>query len=219
MASSARDLNSGRESGATLLQAQVCAFAYSPNAGCAVAGFPVPVVASKTATRVNEMKRTLFPMMVVEDNPDDFYLLKRAFHKNEIRNPIHWLQDGLEAIEYLEGRGRYSDREKNPLPKVVVVDIKMPRLGGLELLGWIKSHPNLSLLPVLVMSSSNLDVDVARAYQLGANSFFVKPSTFDDLFTLTKTIHEYWVECVEPRKAETRSPTAKQRDEAYAFHA
>jgi CheY-like chemotaxis protein len=160
------------------------------------------------------MKQTLFPILVVEDNPDDFYLLKRAFMKNGIRNPVHWVQDGLEAIEYLQGQGRYADREENPLPKVVVVDLKMPRLGGLEFLEWVKSHPSLSLLPVLVMSSSNLDVDVGRAYQLGANSFFVKPTTFDDLYKLTKTIHEYWVECVEPSKRETRCSTAKRMDEA-----
>jgi CheY-like chemotaxis protein len=144
------------------------------------------------------MKRTPFPILVVEDNPDDYYLLKRAFHKNEIRNPIHWVQDGLEAIKYLEGDERYSDRVENPFPKVLVVDLKMPRLGGLELLKWIKTHPELSLLPVLVMSSSNLSEDVGRAYALGANSFFMKPSTFHDLTKLTKTIHDYWVECVDP---------------------
>jgi CheY-like chemotaxis protein len=150
------------------------------------------------------MKRTSFPILIVEDNADDFYLLKRAFLRNDIRNPIHWVQDGIEAMEYLKGEGRYSDRAENPFPKVLVVDLKMPRLGGLELLEWIKRHPELSLLPVLVMSSSNLAEDVARAYALGANSFFVKPSTFDDLTKLTKTIHDYWVECVDPNLEENK---------------
>src|SRR5690348_14402619 len=118
------------------------------------------------------MKEPLFPILVVEDNPDDFFLLKRAFSKNHVRNPIHWVQDGLEAIEYLSGHGRYANREEHPMPKVVVVDIKMPRLGGLELLDWIKGHPDLSLLPVLVMSSSNLQEDVIEAYSRGAASFF-----------------------------------------------
>lgn len=147
-----------------------------------------------------------FPILVVEDDATDFFLLKRALEKNGIDNPIHWIRDGLHAIDYLQGVGAYADREQHPLPKVIILDLKMPRLGGLELLDWIKSHPELSILPVLVMSSSNLPDDVERAYALGASSFFMKPSTFEDLQKMTKSIHEYWVQCVEPQLPRRTAP-------------
>ena len=103
-----------------------------------------------------------FRILVVEDNEDDFFLLRRALDKNEISNPVHWVKDGIEAIEYLSGKGKFGDRSQYPVPKVVIVDLKMPRLSGLELLEWIKQQqPELSLLPVLVMSSSNLPEDIS----------------------------------------------------------
>jgi CheY-like chemotaxis protein len=147
-----------------------------------------------------------FTILVAEDNPDDFLLLQRALAKNHIANPVQWVQDGLDAIDYLSGNAPYADRAQFPLPRVVMLDLKMPRFGGFELLNWIRNHPGLHLLPVLIMSSSNLAPDVAKAYALGANSFFMKPSTFDDLQKLTRSIHDYWVRCVIPRHEPGPSP-------------
>ncbi len=144
------------------------------------------------------MPANAFPILIVEDSKDDYFLLSHALAKNGIQNPVHWAKDGVEAIEYLRGQGIYADRNRYPIPKVLIVDLKMPRLGGLELLEWIKDQPQLRLLPVLVMSSSNQPQDVSGAYSLGASTFFMKPSTFDDLQKLTRTIHEYWVSCVSP---------------------
>jgi CheY-like chemotaxis protein len=139
-----------------------------------------------------------FTILVVEDNPNDFLLLEAAFAKNGIENPVQWMRDGLLAIKYLCGEGEYGNRHKFPLPNIIILDLKLPKLGGLELLDWIKSNPVISVLPVLVLSSSNLPDDVSKAYALGASSFFIKPSTFDDLVKLTFTIREYWAQYVEP---------------------
>ena len=163
--------------------------------------------------RIKILQDNSFTILVVEDNPNDFLLLQAAFAKNGIKNPVQWMREGLAAIEYLSGEGDYENRDKFPLPNIVILDLKLPKLGGLELLDWIKSNPVLSVLPVLVMSSSNLPDDVSKAYALGASSFFIKPSTFGDLVKLTFTIREYWAQCVEPvldagttRKRRSASP-------------
>jgi CheY-like chemotaxis protein len=147
-----------------------------------------------------------FPILIVEDSKDDFFLLNHALRKNGIQHPVYWVKDGVEAIDYLRGQGMYADRKVYPLPKILIVDLKMPRLGGLELLEWIKEQDDeLSLLPVLVMSCSNQHQDISGAYNLGATTFFVKPSSFEDLQSLTKTIHDYWLKCVIPKLDEGSS--------------
>jgi CheY-like chemotaxis protein len=163
------------------------------------------------------MQEDAFTILVVEDTPEDFMLLQRALAKNQIKNPVQWVQDGIQAIKYLYGEGNYANRTKYPFPKVVMVDLKMPRLGGFELLEWIKGHPGLSLLPILVMSSSNLPDDISRAYALGANSFFLKPAKFEDLQKLTRIIHDYWLQCVGPGLIERslKRPPLEQRSNTW----
>ena len=131
-------------------------------------------------------------ILVVEDDDSDFFLLERAFRKNKIENPIVRVKDGLEGLHYLQGSGDYTDRDKFPFPDVIILDLKTPRMSGLELLAWIREHPECRVIPTIIMSSSQQDVDVSRAYELGANTYFVKPTTFEDLIELTKTIQDYW---------------------------
>jgi CheY-like chemotaxis protein len=139
-----------------------------------------------------------YTILIVEDDESDFYLLQRAFKKNEITNPVQWMKDGMEAILYLQGEGTYADRSKFPFPEVVILDLKLPRMSGLEVLAWIRDRPEYRVIPTIIMSSSQLDVDIQKAYELGANTYFVKPTDFQSLVDLTKSLHEYWLRGTKP---------------------
>lgn len=139
-----------------------------------------------------------YTILLVEDDPNDVLFLKRALTKNGIHNPVSVLSDGEEAIAYLSGLGKYSDRMAFPFPKVIMLDLKMPRRGGLEVLQWLQEHPQFRVIPTIVLTSSKINEDVLRAYGLGANSYMVKPSNFDELQQMVKTAHEYWSFCLKP---------------------
>ena len=131
--------------------------------------------------------------LLVEDNEDHALLFKRALAKSKIVNPLQIVPNGAEAINYLQGAGRYRNRAEFPLPALVLLDLKMPGVDGFEVLSWIRQQPTLSSLRVVVLTSSDEMRDVNRAYQLGANSFLVKPSDLEDLARLTQAISGYWV--------------------------
>jgi CheY-like chemotaxis protein len=137
-------------------------------------------------------------ILIVEDDDSDFFLLERAFRKNNISNPIVRVKDGLEGLYYLQGSGDFTDRKNFPFPDVIILDLKTPRMSGLELLAWMRDHPECRVIPTVIMSSSQQDVDVSKAYELGANTYFVKPTTFQDLIGLTKSIQEYWLRGARP---------------------
>jgi CheY-like chemotaxis protein len=141
---------------------------------------------------------TAYSTLVVEDNDNDAFFLERAFRKIQLPNPLTRVKDGMDAIAYLKGTGIYTDREKFPFPEVLYVDLKMPRMSGLELLTWIQNHPQHRVIPTIVMSTSNQQSDVHRAYQLGANTYFVKPASLAELTQLVATIHTYWKEVEKP---------------------
>jgi len=145
------------------------------------------------------MNDSNYTILLVEDEENDATLMKMAFKKNNIMNPVQWTRDGLEAIAYLNGEGVFSDRGKYPFPEVLILDLKMPRMGGLELLSWIREHPEYRVIPTLVMSSSRQDLDVEKAYNLGANTYMIKPSSFEELAQIVKLAHEYWAVSVKPR--------------------
>jgi CheY-like chemotaxis protein len=131
-------------------------------------------------------------IMLVEDDENDSILLRRALTKNDISNPVQWMRDGLEALEHLQGHGKFADRNAYPFPHVVILDLKMPRLSGLELLAHLQDHPELKIIPTVVLSSSRLPADIETAYSLGANTYFVKPTDFNSLAKMVKTFIEYW---------------------------
>jgi CheY-like chemotaxis protein len=134
---------------------------------------------------------TLF--LLVEDDPDQVELVRRAFQKAKIVNPLQVVRSGQEAMVYLEGAGPYSNREEFPLPKLLLLDLKMPGISGLDVLRWFHQQPALKSLRVVVLTASNEIRDVNEAYQLGANSFLVKPVDFDDFVRLTQAIQGYWI--------------------------
>src|SRR5258708_29079097 len=119
-------------------------------------------------------------ILLAEDREDDIVLIRRSFSKAYITNPLLVVRDGDEAISYLEGMGKYSNREEFPLPDLLLLDLKMPRKDGFEVIRWLRKHPTLKALPVVVLTSSNDIRDVNTAYQLGANSFLVKPMDFEN---------------------------------------
>lgn len=141
------------------------------------------------------------PILVVEDEPDAIILLQHAFAKAGIRNPVHTAHDGDHAIAYLRGEGRYADRSANPLPHLVLLDLKLPRCSGLEVLEWIRAQPEFRGLPVVVLTSSKERSDVRRAYVGGANSYLVKPSSLAGLIELVTAFRDYWLVHNEPPPA------------------
>jgi CheY-like chemotaxis protein len=136
-------------------------------------------------------------ILVMEDDPDDAWLLQRALARLGLTN-FHCVRDGEEGIGYLTGRGKYSDRERYPLPGFIITDLKMPMLNGLEVLKWVRDHPAFRKIPTLVLTSSREETDVANAYGFGANSYMVKPTIFEDLEKLGRLIRDYWAACEMP---------------------
>jgi len=135
-------------------------------------------------------------LLVVEDNADDFLLLRRAIRHAKLQNPLQHVDDGEKAIRYLSGAPPYEDRTQWPMPLIVLLDLKLPRRSGFEVLAWLRAQEGLlRRLPVVVLTSSDQDKDIKQAYDLGANSYLVKPGRFEDLIKLTLLVDTYWVLC------------------------
>lgn len=132
-------------------------------------------------------------ILLVEDDPNDVLLVQRAFQRANIANPIRVARNGEDAIAYLEGNGEFSDRREHPLPVVVLLDLKLPRKSGLEVLEWMRSKKLLKRMPVVILTSSSQSSDINKAYDLGVNSYLVKPVTFDALIDLVKNLGLYWL--------------------------
>src|SRR5262249_11861963 len=143
----------------------------------------------RTAAGEGSMNKAL-TVLVVEDNPTDVLLIRRAFAKANIANPLHIVRDGDTAVQYLAGEEAYADRAAYPLPAVVLLDLKLPRRSGFEVLRWVRARR--LRLPIVVLTSSKQSQDVNRAYELGANSYLVKPVEFDDLREMLNSVHIYW---------------------------
>jgi CheY-like chemotaxis protein len=132
-------------------------------------------------------------ILLAEDQEDDVLLIRRAFSKARIPNPLYVVGNGEEVIWYLKGEGKYANREEYPLPDLLLLDLKMPIMDGFEVVKWIRRQPCLAGLRVLVLTSSDSVRDVNLAYKLGANSFLVKPLEFEDYTTLGSLIQDYWL--------------------------
>jgi CheY-like chemotaxis protein len=126
-------------------------------------------------------------VLLVEDNPDDAFLMKSAWKSARISNPLPLVTDGEQALDYLHGRGDYSDRRKFPMPVAVFLDLKLPRIDGLEVLAAIREDPGLCRLHVDVLSASARSADVEKALALGANNYFMKPSRVEDLVQMVSS--------------------------------
>jgi len=132
-------------------------------------------------------------ILLVEDNPDDELLALRAIAKNHILNPVVTARDGVEALDYLFGTGSYQGRDVNDLPAVVMLDLKLPKIDGLEVLRRIRENERTRLLPVVVLTTSREEQDIMRSYSLGANSYVRKPVSFDDFSRAVGQLGLYWL--------------------------
>jgi two-component system response regulator len=137
-------------------------------------------------------------ILLVEDNPDDEKLTLRALQKNKISNEVVVARDGVEALEYLLGNETQAGGNLNPLPQVVLLDLKLPKLDGLEVLRRLRAHERTKLLPVVILTSSNEEQDRITGYGLGANSYVRKPVDFNQFIEAARQLGLYWLVLNEP---------------------
>jgi CheY-like chemotaxis protein len=135
---------------------------------------------------------TPLKILVAEDDLSDVLLLKRAFAKANLRAEVHFVHDGQEVIDYLQGQAPFDDPVECPRPTLLLLDLKMPRVNGFEVLEWMRSQPGLSRLPVVVFSSSPETKDIRQACSLGALSYLVKPNDPNELARIVERLQEYW---------------------------
>ncbi len=145
------------------------------------------------------MDKTARPITVLyaDDDPEDRMLVKEAWQESRLANELHFVEDGEELLDYLHRRGKYTGLADTPLPGMILLDLNMPRMDGREALQHLKADPRLRLIPTVVLTTSKAEEDIFRAYDLGVNSFIVKPVTFQSLVDLTLAFGRYWFEIVE----------------------
>ena len=132
-------------------------------------------------------------ILVAEDQESDVLLLRRAFDRAGIETPVQVVSDGEEAIAYLEGVGKFANRAEHPLPDLLLLDLKMPRKDGFDVLQWLQGQPALASLRTVVLTTSDRIWDVNRAYELGANSFLVKPLDSAEFSDMIHAVYRYWL--------------------------
>ncbi|MBT2150947.1 MAG: response regulator [Pseudoalteromonas tetraodonis] len=136
-------------------------------------------------------------ILMADDDEDDRLLTQDALAESRVLNELHFVEDGVELLEYLERTGKFEDKTLSPRPGLILLDLNMPRMDGREALQAIKANPNLKGIPVVILTTSKQEEDMVKGYDLGAASYITKPVTFDGLVELMKTLGKYWVEFVE----------------------
>jgi len=135
----------------------------------------------------------LVPILLVEDNPDHAELTMTALEDGGLANPIYWVKDGEEALDYLFRRGKYADPSTSPRPGLILLDLRLPKRDGMEVLQAIKADSELATIPVVILTTSKRDEEVVRGYQLGANSFVSKPVDFLEFMETVRQVKMYWL--------------------------
>ena len=149
-------------------------------------------------------------ILIADDDPDDQLLIHDALIENRVFNEMHFVGDGQELLDYLLHQGAYKTPQRAPRPDLILLDLNMPRKDGREALREIRQHPELRCIPIVALTTSRADDDVARMYELGANSFIVKPVTFQALVDVIHVITEYWFSIVRlPPHQRATSPQGK----------
>ncbi len=130
-------------------------------------------------------------ILLVDDSPNDLLLMSQAFKKAGFNNPLKTVRNGEDVVAYLEGRGEYEDRAAYPLPIVMLLDLNMPKMNGFEVLSWVRGHPAIGRIMLIVLTASMRIEDVERAFDLGANSFLVKPASMRDLVAMIGCLRDW----------------------------
>jgi CheY-like chemotaxis protein len=153
---------------------------------------------------MDEKKQSVVILMA-DDDEDDRLMAKEAFAEVKLLNDFHTVEDGEELMDYLRRKGKYADPKFSPRPGIILLDLNMPKKDGREALREIKADQSLRHIPIVVLTTSKAEEDILRSYDLGVNSFIVKPVTFDQLIDIMKTLTKYWFEIVElpPVKGKT----------------
>jgi CheY-like chemotaxis protein len=144
---------------------------------------------------LNKGKR--ITILVAEDDEDDRLLMQDALEENRLANDLHFVEDGVELLDYLNRRGEYTDPQSSPRPSLILLDLNMPRKDGREALKEIKANPDLRKIPIVVLTTSKAEEDILRTYDLGVSSFIAKPVVFDSMVQIMKMLGTYWFEIVE----------------------
>ncbi|HYG22618.1 MAG TPA: response regulator [Verrucomicrobiae bacterium] len=140
-----------------------------------------------------------FPILIAEQNENDVLLMQRAFRVAGFKNPFHISHSGTDVVDYLKGNPPYADREKHKFPRLLMMALKMPEMDGFELLAWLQKHKECNVIPRIVFSASDREEDVLTAYQLGANSYILKPIGFDAMVKTLQLVFAYWDMCRKPK--------------------
>lgn len=143
--------------------------------------------------KTERIKARIVPILLVEDNQDDIELTGKALRKGKIYNHLYIVKDGKEAIDFLFHRGIYKKKSKAPVPGIILLDINLPKIDGIEVLRQIKNHPKLKRIPVIILTTSKRDQDIIQSYNLGVNSYIQKPVDFDKFMETVKNIELYWI--------------------------
>jgi CheY-like chemotaxis protein len=146
-------------------------------------------------------------VLLAEDNTDDIFLVQLAVHRAGLSWSINAVRDGEQAIEYLQGTPPYNNRVDYPLPELLLLDLKMPKLNGFDVLAWLRGRPDLGNVRIVILSSSSIDGDVQMAFKLGAREFLTKPHAFEELVHLMAQVNERW-----QTQAQTREPGSFETD-------
>jgi CheY-like chemotaxis protein len=139
------------------------------------------------------MNENIVDILLVEDDPHDAELTLMTLHEHNIINNIMHVKDGAEALDYLFGRGVYAGRDTSFLPKVILMDLKLPKISGLDVLKEIRSHNEFKDVPIVILTSSSMETDIIESYKLGVNSYIVKPVNFENFVESVKQIGYYWM--------------------------
>jgi CheY-like chemotaxis protein len=134
------------------------------------------------------------PILLAEDDKNDIYLMRRAFDSAGYLNPLFIVHNGQEVVDYLEGTGPFAQRDKHPLPGLLLLDLKMPLMDGYDVLAWLRRHSEFDALPVIVLTASKLEEDINRTRELGIHDYRVKPHAFEDLVRLLDDVRKCWLD-------------------------
>jgi CheY-like chemotaxis protein len=144
------------------------------------------------------MSRNTLPIriLVADDDADDRLMIKDAFEESRLGNPVDFVEDGVQLMDYLTRTGAYANEPDTPYPGLILLDLNMPRKDGRTALKEIKENPDLHRIPIVILTTSKAEEDIVRTYDLGVNSFICKPVTFDGLVEIVRTVGRYWIEIV-----------------------